>query len=123
MFNEGIITPNDAFFLRKELKGDFGLRSFVLRDFRATEAALGVCMLSYNLMSVFRHTVMRQKVHNTLPTLHHHVLAVGALWDDNTRNTKQTFRLAVARKRRPWFERLWANAGESVRLTPTPSNS
>ena len=123
MFNEGIITPNDAFFLRKELKGDFGLRSFVLRDFRATEAALGVCMLSYNLMSVFRHTVMRQKVHNTLPKLHHQVLAVGALWDDNTRNTKQTFRLAVARKRRPWFERLWANAGESVRLTPTPSNS
>ena len=123
VFNEGIITPNDAFFLRKELKGDFGLRSFVMRDFWATEAALGVSMLSYNLMSVFRHTMMRQKVHNTLPTLHHQVLAVGALWDDNTRNTKQTFRLAVARKRRPWFERLWANAGESVRLTPTPSNS
>jgi hypothetical protein len=29
----------------------------------------------------------------------------------------------VARKRRPWFEGLWANAGEPVRLTPTPSNS
>jgi hypothetical protein len=51
------------------------------------------------------------------------VLAVGALWDDNAKNTKQTFRLAVARKRRPWFEGLWANAGEPVKLTPTPSNS
>jgi hypothetical protein len=102
----------------KELKADFGLGSFVLRDFWATEAALGVTMLSYNLMSVFRHTVMRQKVHHTLSTLHHQVLAVGALWDDNSRNTKQTFRLAVARKRRPWFEGLWANAGEPVMLTP-----
>ena len=33
----------------KELKADFGLDSFVLRDFWATEAALGVTMLSYNL--------------------------------------------------------------------------
>ena len=107
----------------KELKADFGLDSFVLRDFWATEAALGVTMLSYNLMSVFRHAVMRHKVHHTLSTLHHQVLAVGALWDDNSKNTKQTFRLAVARKRRPWFEGLWANAGEPVRLTPTPSNS
>jgi hypothetical protein len=47
-------------------------------------------------MSVFRQTVMRQKEHHTWSTLHHPVLAVGALWDDNTKNTKQTFRLAVA---------------------------
>lgn len=107
----------------KELKTDFGIDSFVLRDFWATEAALGVSMLSYNLMSVFRHAVMRQKVHHTLSTLHHQVLAVGALWDDNPKNTKQTFRLAVTRKRRPWFEGLWANAGEPVGLTPNPSNS
>jgi hypothetical protein len=44
----------------KELKMDFGLDSFVLRDFWATEAALGVTMLSYRLMSVFRHAVLRQ---------------------------------------------------------------
>jgi len=99
------------------------IESFVLRDFWVTEAALGVTMLSYNLMSVFRHAVMRQKVHHTLSTLHHQVLAVGALWDDSTRNNKQTFRLAVARKRRPWFDGLWANAGEPVKLTPVRSNS
>jgi hypothetical protein len=80
-------------------------------------------MLSYNLTSVSRHAVMRQKVHHTLSTLPHQVLAVGALWDDNAKNTKQTFRLAVARKRRPWFEGLWANAGEPVRLTPTWSSA
>ena len=101
----------------KELKADFGLDSFVLRDFWATEAALGVTMLAYNLMSVFRHTVMRQSVHHTLATLHHKVLAVGALWDDHASNrSRPAFRLPVARKRRPWFEGLWANAGEPVKL-------
>ena len=57
----------------KELKADFGLDSFVLRDFWATEAALGVTMLAYHLMSVFRHAVMRQTVHHTLATLYHKV--------------------------------------------------
>jgi len=107
----------------KELKADIGLDSFVLRVFWATEVALGATMLSYNLMSVFRHAVLRQKIHHTLSTLHHQVLAVGALWDDSTRNTKQTFRLAVARKRRPCFEGLWAKAGEPVKLTAMPTKS
>lgn len=54
----------------KELKADFGLDSFVLRDFWANKAGLGVTMLAHNLMSVFRHAVMRQNVHHTLATLH-----------------------------------------------------
>jgi hypothetical protein len=41
---------------------------------------------------------------------------------DNTKNSKQTFRLAVARKQRPWFEGLWANAGESVKMVPAIKN-
>ncbi len=101
----------------KELKADFGLDSFVLRDFWATEAALGVSMLAYNLMSVFRHTVMRQTVHHTLATLHHKVMAVGAFWENPKVKPKiPTLRLAVARQRRQWFEGLWANAGEPVVL-------
>jgi hypothetical protein len=103
----------------KELKADFGLDSFVLRDFWATEAALGVSMLAYNLMSVFRHTVMRQTVHHTLATLHHKVLAVGAFWENpKVKPDKPTLRLAVARQRRHWFEGLWANAGDTVALKP-----
>jgi hypothetical protein len=102
----------------KELKADFGLDSFVLRQFWATEAALSMAMLAYNLMSVFRHAVLRQKVHNTLATLHHKVLAVGAYWDKPTpnHNHKPVLRLAMAKKRRAWFEGLWANAGELVAL-------
>lgn len=38
----------------KELKEDFGLGSFVLRDFWGTEAGLTLCMLANNLMSQFR---------------------------------------------------------------------
>jgi hypothetical protein len=37
-----------------ELKADFGLDSFNVNDFYATEAALGFAMLAYNLMSLFR---------------------------------------------------------------------
>lgn len=76
-----------------------------------------MAMLTYNLMSVFRHAVMRQKVHNTLSTLHHQVLAVDALWDDDAINVKPVLSLAVARKRRPWFEGLWGNAGETVDIS------
>ena len=103
----------------KELKADFGLDSFVLRDFWATEAALGVSMLAYNLMSVFRHTVMRQRVHHTLATLHHKVLAMGAFWENpKVKPDMPTLRLAVARQRRHWFEGVWAHAGEPVSLKP-----
>ncbi len=94
----------------KELKQDFGLGSFVLKDFWATEAAMGVAMLSYNLMSVFRHLVMREKTQHTLATLHHKVLAVGAFWSESPKDKPSILKLAIARKRRAWFEGLWANA-------------
>jgi hypothetical protein len=99
----------------KELKYDFGLDSFVMRNFWATEAALSVVMLAYNLMSVFRQAVIRQKSHQTLSTLHHKVLAMGAYWGGGKEEGERpTLNLAVARKRRPWFEGLWANANEPV---------
>lgn len=91
----------------------------MLRDFWATEAALGVTMLAYNLMSVFRHAVMRQNVHHMLATLHHNLLAVGAFWDNpKIKTDRPTLRAAVARLRRRWLERLWANADEPVSLKP-----
>ena len=99
----------------KELKYDFGLDSFVMREFWATEAALSVVMMAYNLMSVFRQAVIRQKAHQTLSTLHHKVLAMGAYWGAGKENDqKPTLNLAVARKRRHWFEGLWTNANEPV---------
>lgn len=74
-------------------------------------------MLAYNLMSVFRHKVMRQRVHHTLTTLHHKVLAVSAFWEKpKVKPDMPTLRLAVTRQRRHWFEGLWANASGPVSL-------
>jgi hypothetical protein len=92
-----------------------------MRNFWATEAALSVVMLAYNLMSVFRQAVIRQKSHQTLSTLHHKVLAMGAYWGGGKEESERpTLNLAVARKRRPWFEGLWANANEPVEWSYRP---
>ncbi len=101
----------------KELKNDFGLDSFNLNSFYATEAALGFAMLAYNLMSVFRQAVMRAKIQPTLSSLHQQVFAVGAYWNQDP--NKNQLLLAVSRRRRAWFEGLWANAGHPPSLPIT----
>jgi len=47
----------------KELKIDFGPGNFCLRDFWATEASFKFIMVTYNLMSLFRHFALSS--HNT----------------------------------------------------------
>jgi len=92
----------------KELKADFGLDAFNMREFWATEAALSFAMLAYNLMSLFRQTVMKTRVQHTLSTLHGMVLAVGGAWKGGS--CKNHLLLSVPRKKRAWFCGLWANA-------------
>ena len=45
----------------------------------------------------------------TLSTLHQQVLAVGAFWNRDPNQNQLLF--AVSRRRRAWFDGLWANAG------------
>jgi hypothetical protein len=92
----------------KELKADFGLDAFNLKDFWATEAALGFAMLAYNLMSLFRQAVMRSRVHHTLSILHGLVLAIGGSWHKDA--SQNRLMLSVPRRKRAWFSGLWANA-------------
>ena len=92
----------------KELKADFGLDAFNMRDFWATEAALGFAMLAYNLMSLFRQAVLRSKIQHTLSTLHGLVLAIGGSW--HTDNSQNKLMLSVPRRKRAWFSGIWANA-------------
>jgi hypothetical protein len=92
----------------KELKADFGLDAFNLKDFWATEAALGFAMLAYNLMSLFRQAVMRSRVQHTLSTLHGLVLTVGASWHKDASQNRLV--LSVPRRKRAWFSGLWAHA-------------
>lgn len=92
----------------KELKADFGLDAFNLRDFWATEAALGFAMLAYNLMSLFRQAVLRSRVQHTLSTLHGLVLAIGGSWHKDA--SQNRLMLSVPRRKRAWFSGLWTNA-------------
>ena len=81
-----------------------------MQEFWATEAALSFAMLAYNLMSLFRQTVMRTRVQHTLSTLHGMVLAVGGAWKGG--NGKNHLLLSLPRKKRAWFSGLWANASD-----------
>lgn len=101
----------------KELKADFGLDAFNLKDFWTTEAALGFAMLAYNLMSVFRQAVMRSRVQYTLSTLHGLVLAIGGSWHKDPNQNR--LMLSVPRRKRAWFSGLWANASAPP-IIPTP---
>ena len=104
----------------KELKADFGLDAFNLRDFWATESALGFAMLAYNLMSLFRQSVMRARVQHTLSTLHGLVLSVRGAWKTNSRTDEpKRLMLSIPRKQRAWFTSMWANASGPPDIMPT----
>lgn len=104
----------------KELKADFGLDAFNMRDFWATEAALGFAMLAYNLMSVLRQAVMRSQVQHTLSTLHGLVLAIGGSWDKCS--DKSHLLLSLPRRKRDWFSGLWANASRPPTISFAPQS-
>lgn len=92
----------------KELKADFGLDAFNMRDFWATEAALGFAMLAYNVTSLFRQAVLRSRIQHTLSTLHGLILAVGGSRHQDASQNKLI--LSVPRRKRAWFSGLWENA-------------
>ena len=102
----------------KELKSDFGLNAFNLGSFYATEAALGFAMLAYNLMSLFRQTVIRAKTQHTLATLHGQVLANAAWWHPDTDQNRLL--IALPRRKRAWFTGLWENATEPLGTFASP---
>lgn len=92
----------------KELKADFGFDSFNLNNFFGTEAALSITMLAYNLMALFRQYVLNSKIQHTLSTLWYKTFAIGAYFEKY--NGKYSLRMALHRKRREWFQGLWASS-------------
>ena len=86
----------------KELKNDFGLESFCLQDFWATEASFRFIMVAYNLMSLFRHFALNHHNRATLKTLKSYCFALGA-WKVNHAN-KQVLQISLAAQRRPWMD-------------------
>ena len=62
----------------KELKYDFGFDSFNMNSFYGTEATLNFVMLAYNLMSLFRHFIIRTNQQRRLSTLRYNTFAIGS---------------------------------------------
>ncbi|TKT87067.1 hypothetical protein FDK13_31035 [Dyadobacter frigoris] len=89
----------------KELKADFGLDSFNLKQFFCTEASLIFAMTGYNLMALFRQFILNSKVQHTLSTLRYKTFAIGAYFEET--NGKFVLKIALNLKRREWFTGLW----------------
>jgi len=89
----------------KELKEDFGMDSFNVNDFFATEAALNFIIMAYNLMSLFRKAILGGKTYHQLKTLRHKLFNIGSYITKN--GNQKILKLALAMKRRSWFMGLW----------------
>jgi hypothetical protein len=92
----------------KELKYDFGFDSFNMNDFFATEAALNFAMLAYNLMSLFKHAIIKGDKYNMLSTLRFKLFNVCSYITTN--GNSKILNLSLAPKRRQWFLGLWDNS-------------
>ena len=100
----------------KELKQDFGLENFCLKDFWATEASFRFIMVAYNLMSLFRHFALNQHNKATLKTLKVYCFALGA-WTVNHANQK-VLKISLHSKRRPWLDGIFSQ----IKNTSPPFN-
>ena len=90
----------------KELKQDFGLENFCLKDFWATEASFRFIMVAYNIMSLFRFFALQSHKNSTLRTLKVYCFALGS-WSVNHSNRK-VLKIALNTKRRPWLDGIFA---------------
>ena len=89
----------------KELKYDFGLDSFCMDKFWATEAAFRTIMMGYNLMSLFRQIVLQSKSQATLSTLRFKCFALGS-WI--TRHAgKTTLNISAIGQKQKWLDGLF----------------
>lgn len=67
----------------KALKEDFGLNSFVMKDYWATEVALTLAMLTANQASLFRKTCPHLRKNHRIQYILQHVLVVPARYLSN----------------------------------------
>jgi hypothetical protein len=97
----------------KELREGFALPTLCLRSFWATEAALSLATLTYNLSVLFqRHLGWQKKV--TIHTLRFWLFVTAGVLSHP--QGKTTIKLAVPRRERGWWRRLWDKI-----LSPLPN--
>jgi len=97
----------------KELQQGFALPTLCLRSFWATEAALSLATLTYNLTVLFqRHLGWQQKV--TVQSLRYWLFITAGVLSHPAGKT--TIKLAVPWRERAWWQRLWGKI-----LSPIPN--
>jgi hypothetical protein len=97
----------------KELREGFALPTLCLRSFWATEAALCLATLTYNLTVLFqRHLGWQQKV--TIHSLRFWLFVTAGVLSHPAKKT--TLKLAVPPRERAWWCRLWNKI-----LSPIPN--
>lgn len=89
----------------KELKYDFGLESFCMDKFWATEAAFRTIMIAYNMMSLFRQIVLQSKSQATLSTLRFKCFALGSWISKHAGKT--TLNISAIGEKRKWLDGLF----------------
>ncbi|MCS6824938.1 MAG: IS1380 family transposase [Cytophagaceae bacterium] len=95
----------------QELKQDFGVEGFCMKNFYATEAALRMVMVAYNLVALYRLFSKQNTNYQRLTTLRFNCFAVGS-WLIK-RGHKKILKMSVPLKRRQWFDGLFANIKRS----------
>ena len=89
----------------KELKYDFALDNFCVKNFWGTEAAFRMIMMAYNLMALFRQICIKSRKHSTLSTLRFKCFALGAWITKHSRIT--TLKISVIGEKRKWLDALF----------------
>jgi hypothetical protein len=97
----------------KELDYGFGLPKLCCKNFWATEAALSLAVLTYNLSVLFaRHLGWLDKV--TIGTLRYRLFATAGILSHGQGHT--TIKLGVPLENRPWWRAIWEKL-----LSPFPN--
>lgn len=91
----------------KELKYDYGIEGFALKDFAAMEAAFRYVMLAYNVMALFKQWVMKSPKGKMLSTIKFQCIAIGSYTITKGRN--KILKLSAEGKRRHFLELFFSN--------------
>jgi len=94
----------------KELKYDFTIDGFCMKDFWATESAFRMVLVAYNLMSLFRQVVLQDKRHSTLKTIKFKWFGLGSQIVKSSR--EKVLEKSTAVRKRQWIEGLFSKVND-----------
>lgn len=89
----------------KELKYDYGIDGFCLKDFAATEAAFRWVIVAYNLMALFKQNVIKGKKNRMLSTIKFQCIAIGSYLTSSGR--QNVLNMAATGEKRQFLEKLF----------------